>query len=90
MADGALTLTLDDETAARLETAARQAGLTPEAYAAATLSDALETWPPGAPFDTTEAEKALAEYDRTGEYETLEEWSAAFEADVKARLDDQR
>lgn len=86
MADGALTLTLDDETAARLETAARQAGLTPEAYAAATLSDALETWPPGAPYDTTEAERRLAEYDRTGEYVSFEDWAADFEAEVEGML----
>lgn len=86
MADGALTLTLDDETAARLETAARQAGLTPEAYAAATLSDALETWPPGAPYDTTEAERRLAEYDRTGEYVTLEDAMARFEEELQSRL----
>lgn len=41
MADGALTLQLDSETARRLEEAARDAGVTPEAYVADRLSEAL-------------------------------------------------
>jgi len=41
MADGALTLQLDPETARRLEEAARDAGVTPEAYVADRLSEAL-------------------------------------------------
>ena len=83
MADGALTLTLDDATVARLAEAAALAGQTPEAYAADRLAETLS--PPLA-YDWTEANARLAEYDRTGAYVTLEEWSAAFRADVEARL----
>lgn len=36
------------------------------------------------------AAEALAEYERTGVYETFEEWSTAFEKDLKARLDARR
>ena len=41
MADGALILQLDPETARRLEEAAREAGVSPEAYAADRLSESL-------------------------------------------------
>lgn len=41
MADGALTLQLDPETARRLEEAARDAGVSPETYVAERLSEAL-------------------------------------------------
>lgn len=83
MADGALTLTLDDATVARLAEAAALVGQTPEAYAADRLAETLS---PTLAHDWTEANARLAEYDRTGEYVTLEEWSAAFKADVEARL----
>jgi hypothetical protein len=83
MADGgALTLILDDATADRLADAARQAGMTPEAYAlerlSADLSQPVHNW--------TEADRRLAEYDRTGDFITLEGWAADFRADVEARL----
>ncbi|ALJ08161.1 MULTISPECIES: hypothetical protein [Brevundimonas] len=42
------------------------------------------------PPDGPTAAEALAEYDRTGVYETFEEWSTAFETDLKARLDARR
>jgi len=43
-----------------------------------------------APPEGPTAAEALAEYDRTGVYETFEEWSTAFETDLKARLDARR
>ena len=43
-----------------------------------------------APPEGPTAAEALAEYDRTGVHETFEEWSTAFETDLKARLDDRR
>lgn len=82
MADGALTLTLDDATAERLANAARQAGMTPEAYALERLSADLNV----ITHDWTEADRRLAEYDRTGEFITLEEWAAGFRSDVATRL----
>jgi hypothetical protein len=42
------------------------------------------------PPEGSTAAEALAEYDRTGVYETFEEWSTAFETDLKARLDARR
>ncbi|RZJ39618.1 MAG: hypothetical protein EON86_14110 [Brevundimonas sp.] len=41
MADGALILQLDPETVRRLEEAAREAGVSPEEYAADRLSESL-------------------------------------------------
>ena len=38
--------------------------------------------------DWTEANRRLTEYDRTGEYITLDDWLAEFRADVKSRLAD--
>ena len=83
MADGALTLILDDATAARLAEAAALAGQTPEAYAADRLAETLS--PPLA-HDWTEANERLAEYDRTGEYVTLEDALASFHDEVEAAL----
>jgi hypothetical protein len=86
MADGGpLTLTLDTATAERLADAARQAGMTPEAYALERLSADLAE----GRHDWAEANRRLAEFDRTGEFISLEEWAADFRADVEARLADQ-
>ncbi|CAN5239092.1 hypothetical protein BH10PSE1_BH10PSE1_26630 [soil metagenome] len=81
MADGALTLNLDDATARRLADAARQAGMTPEAYA---LERILADLTPPA-HDWTEADRRLAEYDRTGEFIDAAEALDAFVASVDAR-----
>lgn len=83
MADGALTLILDDATVARLAEAAALAGQTPEAYAADRLAETLS--PPLA-YDWTEANERLTEYDRTGEYVTLEDALASFHDEVEAAL----
>ena len=102
MADHVLTLPL---------TAARAAGITPEANALAVLDKALasgrdapsgdfevrekdaafvvdspEPWPPATPYDTTEAKRRLAEYDRTGKFIEFEDWAADFEAEIEAML----
>lgn len=82
MADGALTLTLDDETAARLEAAAREAGLSPEAWATSMLSDALQE----PSYDWAEADRRLAEYDQTGAFVTLGDALARFDEALEAKL----
>lgn len=51
-----------------------------------TLDKTTHALPPEGPT----AAEALAEYDRTGVYETFEEWSTAFETDLKAGLDARR
>jgi hypothetical protein len=83
MADGVLTLLLSDDMAARLKVAAHRVGVTPEALAIRHLDQALSR----VAFDTTEAERRLAEYDRTGQHIGFEDWSADFRA--SARSDDQ-
>lgn len=44
------------------------------------------TWPPTTPYDTTEAKRRLAEYDRTGKFIEFEDWAAGFEADLETML----
>lgn len=79
MADGELTLTLDDETARRLRAAAEAAGVAVEAYAAELITGGLEE-------DWAEDLRRLEEYDRTGEYVSLEEASAFFRDALEERL----
>lgn len=93
MADSVLTVFPSDETLRRLTAAAEAAGLSVEVYAARILERALSAdgvKGDAAVFqsahDWTEADRRLAEYDRTGEYVTLEDWEADFRADVEARL----
>ena len=79
MADGELTLKLDDETAGRLKAAAEAAGRPIEDYAAGLIAEGLEDhW--------AMAGEALADYDRTGVSYSLEEGMAAFDAAVAQRL----
>jgi len=80
MADGSLTVKLDDGTAALLERAAREAGMSPSGYAEIVLARALS------PDDWSEDFRRLAEYDRTGEFVPAEEALDRFEANVRARL----
>jgi hypothetical protein len=77
MADGELTLKLDDETARRLQAAADAAGLPVDSYAAELLSGVLT------PEDWTEDFERAAEYDRTGESLSVQEWAAAFRGAVE-------
>ena len=86
MADGAITLTLDDETVRRRDEAARRAGVTPEAYAAGLLSAVVTEEAGETPLhDWTEANRRLAEYDRTGEFVEAGPALDAFVAEVRAR-----
>lgn len=94
MADGAhkhiLTVTLDDEAAARLESAARGAGLEPEAYLNGMVMDGLADIELGTDrarrFQREQAELALAEYDRTGISFPLEDVLEEFTRRVESRL----
>ncbi|WP_395943154.1 hypothetical protein [Brevundimonas sp.] len=43
-------------------------------------------WPPTKPYDTAEAERRLAEYDRTGEFIEFEEWAEGFERELEDML----
>ena len=81
MADGELTLKLDDDTIRRLQAAADDAGLPISGYAADLLSGALhaESW--------AEDLRRAAEYDRTGESLSVEEWAAAFRGAVEDEID---
>ncbi|MBB3871800.1 hypothetical protein [Brevundimonas mediterranea] len=53
---------------------------------AAFVVDNPEPWPPTTPYDTTEAKRRLAEYDRTGKFIEFEDWAADFEAEIEAML----
>lgn len=53
---------------------------------AAFILDTREPWPPTTPYDTTEAKRRLAEYDRTGNFIEFEDWAADFEAEIEAML----
>jgi predicted transcriptional regulator len=78
MADGELTLKLDDETARRLQAAADAAGLPVDSYAADVLADALSDHWQG-------AREAVAEFDRTGESFDAEAVMAEFRSAVAKR-----
>jgi predicted transcriptional regulator len=78
MADGNVTIELDADLGRRLAAAAEAAGQSPGELASALLEDALAAQNAG----WADAEAALAEYDRTGEY--LEANTAM--AELRARL----
>lgn len=59
MADGSLTISLDDETAEQLKAAAEAAGVSPEAYVRQAVVRRLEE-------DWAEDLRRAAEYERTG------------------------
>lgn len=92
MAERPLTLPLDAATLARAEAAAASEGLSVEQWAAEVLNAALspgvrETAAPfEGPYDWTEADRRLAEYDRTGESVPLEEALSEFRRHVEAGL----
>jgi hypothetical protein len=77
MADGDLTLKLDDETQRRL---AEAVGMSVEAYAVGVLVDELD----GDPLSVSRAR--LAQYRRTGESISVEEAVACFDREVQAAL----
>lgn len=94
MARRVLKLQLAEETHARLTAAAAQEGLSLEAWARRRLEDAARTDSAGvretsAAFDTqhdwAEADRRLADYDRTGEFIDAEAWMTELRAAVRAR-----
>jgi|GEM_PF-2187225 len=88
MADGTVTISLDDETARKLAVAAEQAGESPELFAVRLLTGALEAdrWA------ITHAR--LDEYDRTGEAKEagpiLERFLANVREKAEAKLSHQK
>ena len=80
MADGELTLKLDDATVRRLQAAADAVGQPIDSYAADVLAGAVsgEDW--------AEDYRRAAEYDRTGKYVSLEEALTEFRDAVDERL----
>lgn len=91
MADGALTrtitLTLDEDTALRLDQAARDAGLGDLIAEALVPDDLLNTRTEAArQWQDDQTRIALDEYERTGEGVPLEEALRTFRADVEAGL----
>ena len=83
MADGGLTIELNEALSARLEQAARLAGQTPAEYAASPPSDGLD-------LDWSEDYARYAEYKRTGDYVDAEVAMAGFTAALAARFSEQR
>ena len=79
MADGHLTIPLDEETADHLQAAADAVGESPEAYAARAIMLALEAerW--------AVADARIEEYERTGVAEDAEVFVARLRASAKAK-----
>ncbi len=91
MADGSVTytVTVDAATAERLDAAAREAGVAPEAFVVDLIEDAAD-WP-GVSEATRQYQHeqsliALAEYDRTGVAFPLDDVLAEVRADLENRL----
>ena len=79
MADGELTLKLDDDTVRRLRAAADAAGVTMDRIAADLIADGLD-------HDWTQALASLAEYDRTGVSYSLDEAMNLARNDLEEKL----
>ena len=71
MADG-FDIHLNEDQARRLKAAAEAAGVEPAAYALELIEGAIQN-------DSAEDERRFAEYERTGEYISLEEFLRPFE-----------
>ncbi|WP_340644041.1 hypothetical protein [Phenylobacterium sp.] len=79
MADGELTLKLDDDTVRRLKAAADAAGRAVEDYAQTLIADGLDDrW--------SESLRRLEEYDRTGESLSVQEALEHFDNRLRDRL----
>ena len=79
MADGELTLKLDDDTARRLKAAADAAGRSVDEYARALIADGLDDrW--------SESLRRLEEYDQTGESLSVQEALEHFDNTLQGRL----
>ena len=84
MADGELTLRLDDETRRRLAILAHEAGVSVETYVLEIIADDLE-------HDGLAVSRLrLAEYDRTGQSISVEEAMAHFDRQLEIRLAERR
>jgi predicted transcriptional regulator len=81
MADGELTLKLDDETARRLQEAADAAGRPLNDYVADLITDHLAT-----DDDWAEDVRIAEACERTGEYVSVEEALHKFRDDLEVRL----
>ena len=79
MADGKLTLKLDDDTVRRLRAAADAAGVTMDRIAADLIADGLD-------HDWSQALASLAEYDRTGVSYSLDEAMNLARNDLEEKL----
>jgi len=80
MADGELTLKLDDDTARRLKEAADAAGRPLRDYVTDIIAERL------AEDDWEEDARIGEESERSGDYISLEEGLREFESDLEARL----
>ena len=80
MADGELRLKLDDETHRRLSENAEAAGMSVEAYVLGMIAEDVEADP------IAVSRARLEEYDRTGEYMSVEEAMAHFDRELGAAL----
>jgi hypothetical protein len=83
MADGELTVRLDDRTLRRLKADAESVGMPLETYAADLLSHSV---PPQTDFERAETGGIIEAYERTGVSYSVEEGLAAFDAAVKRRF----
>jgi predicted transcriptional regulator len=81
MADGGLTLNIDQALAEKLRNAARSVGESVEVYA----RQALEAFSGAEEGDWDEAIRRLEEFDRTGESVSADEAFAAVRANLKKR-----
>lgn len=79
MADGELTLKLDDDIVRRLRAVADATGVTMGRFAADLIADGLD-------HDWTEALASLAEYDRTGVSYSLDEAMNLARNDLEEKL----
>jgi hypothetical protein len=80
MADGGLTIELNETLGARLREAAEAVGRSPEDYASDLIAQGLAD-------DWAEAKASLEEYDRTGRYVDAREALAKSRASLVERLD---
>lgn len=78
MADGSLTLKLDDDTAARLKAAAEAAGESTEDFVLRAVANALDD-------DWAEDRRIAEEYDRTGAFVPMDEALDRLDAKIAAR-----
>lgn len=82
MADGGMTLNIDEPLAERLREAAKSAGQSVEVYA----RQALEAFAEDQDDHWAGAIRSLEEFDRTGESVSVEEAFSTFRHDLEERL----